>query len=134
MRTWTKNRWFSSLVAVGYMLTVTTASLFHNHAAHDGDGCCHGRSLTHEAPADCRHGAPDRDSPRPNAPKAPGECPSDSGNCPVCHFLSQKPAPAAAVAAVSMGTLVHEVSSPAPVCIVVGVFSAWHSRAPPVFA
>ena len=134
MRTWTRNRGLSIAVAAGYVLAVTAASLFHNHAAHDGGGCCGGRSLAHAASAGCHHGASDKDSPRPNTPTTPGQCPSDSGNCPVCHFLSQKPAPAAEVAAVSLGTLVQEVSSPAPARFVVGAFSAWHSRAPPAFA
>jgi len=134
MRTWTNNRGLSIAVAAGYVLVVTTASLFHNHAAQDGGGCCHGRSLAHETSADCRQGESDKDSPRPHTPSAPAQCPSDSGNCPVCHFLSQKPVPAAEVAAVSSCTLVQEVSSTAPARIVVVVFSAWHSRAPPVFA
>jgi hypothetical protein len=131
MRTVMGNRWLSTLMAAGYVLAVTTASLFHNHAAQDGGGCCHGHSLAHAASADCHHGASHQDSRRPSAP---AQCPSDGGHCPVCHFLGQKPAPAAEVAAAISCTLVQEVSSPAPARMVVGVFSAWQSRAPPVFA
>ena len=131
MHTWTRNRGLSIAVAVGYVLAITAASLFHNHAAHDSGGCGHGHALAHTASTDCHHGASDKHSSLPNVP---GQCPSDDGNCPVCHFLSQKPAPAAEVAAVSLGTLVQEVSTPSPASVIVGAFSAWQSRAPPAFA
>ena len=134
MRVCMRNRWISSLMAAGYVLAVTMAPLFHNHAAQDNDGCCHGRSLTHEASADCRHGESAKDSPRPHSPSDPAQCPSDAGHCPVCQFLGQKPVPVAEAAPDVSGTLVQEVSSLAPASIVVGAFSAWHSRAPPAFA
>jgi len=134
MRAWTHNRRLSSLVAACYVLAVTTAPLFHNHAAQYNDGCRHGRSLTHETSADCRHGESAKDSPRPRTPGDPVQCPSDAGHCAVCHFLGQKPVPTAEVAPVISGTLVQEVFSPAPTRILVGAFSAWHSRAPPAFA
>ena len=133
MRAWTHNRRLSSLVAACYVLAVTTAPLFHNHAAED-NGCRHGGSLAHEASADCRHGESAKDSPRPRTPGDPVQCPSDAGHCAVCHFLGQKPVPTAEVAPVISGTLVQEVFSPAPTPILVGAFSAWHSRAPPAFA
>jgi hypothetical protein len=133
MRICKKNRWLSIAVAVGYVLTITTASLFHNHTDH-GDGCCHGRSLAHAASKDCHHGESGTDTAGRNAPKTPAQCPSDDGHCSVCHFLGHKPAPAAEVAAVVSGALVQEVSSPISACVIVGVFSAWQSRAPPCFA
>ena len=39
MRTWIEKRRLSSLVAAFYVLAITTAPLFHNHAAQDHDGC-----------------------------------------------------------------------------------------------
>ena len=134
MRRGMKNRWVSVLVAAGYLLAISTASLFHNHADRGSGGCYHGRSLAHEASADCHHGEADDDSPRPNAPKTPAQCPSDDSHCSVCQFLAQKPAPTAEVAAVSTGVLVQEAYLPAPPRITVGVFSAWHSRGPPAVA
>jgi hypothetical protein len=134
MRIWKKNRWLSIVVAVGYVLTVTTASLFHNHAAKDGDGCCHRHSVAHVASADCHHAESNKDAARPHAPKAPARCPSDGSKCSVCQFLGHKPAPAAEVTPVASGTLVQELSLPAPASVIAGLFSAWQSRAPPVFA
>jgi len=134
MRMGTKNRWGSVLMAVGYLLAVSTSSLFHHHADWDNGGCCHGRSLAHRASADCHHGASDNDSPRPKTPTTPSPCPSDDGNCSVCQFLAQKPAPTADVVPVTSGVLVQEAFSPPSARITVGVFSAWHSRGPPDFA
>ena len=121
-------------VAAGYALAITTASLFHNHGAQDNDGCCHRHSVAHAASPDCRHGGSNKDATRPNAPKTPAPCPSDGRHCSVCHFLGHKPAPAAEVLPVIAGTLVQEVASPPPLRIAVPAFSAWQSRAPPVFA
>jgi hypothetical protein len=123
MRMGMKNRWVSLLVAAGYLLAVSTASLFHHHADQDGGGCHHEQSLSHSAS--------DGHSSRPNAPSP---CPSDDSNCSVCQFLAQKPAPTAEVVPVTAGVLVQEVFSPPPARITVGVFSAWHSRGPPAFA
>ena len=128
MRMGMKNRWVSVLVAAGYLLAVSTASLFHHHADRDNSGCCHGRS---GASADCHRGAPDDDSPRPNTPPP---CPPDDSNCSVCQFLAQKPAPTPEVAPVNTGVLVQEAFSLPPARIAVGVFSAWHSRGPPTVA
>jgi hypothetical protein len=127
------NRRLSIGLAVAYALVVTAAPLFHSHPALDGGGCCHGDSPVHALAADCHHDSSDADSSREGAPQSPVRC-SDGEDCPVCHFLGQKPVPTAEVAAVCLSSLAQEVSSPAPVIIVVRLFSAWHSRAPPVFA
>ena len=103
MRIWTRNRWLSIAVAVGYALTITTASLFHNHAGQDSDGCYHWHSAVHAASTGCHHGGSDESSPRPNAPETPARCPSDGSQCSVCQFLGHKPAPVAEVAPVSVG-------------------------------
>ena len=126
MRMGMKNRWVSVLVAAGYLLAVSTASLFHHHAKRDYGGCCHGQSLT--------HGGADDLSSRPDTPIVPPPCPSDDTNCSVCQFLAQKPAPTPEVAPVNTGVLVQEAFSLPPARIAVGVFSAWHSRGPPAVA
>jgi hypothetical protein len=118
-------------VAVGYALTITTASLFHDHGSHDGVRCCHGHSLAHAASKHCTGDESDQSPGHRNAPRAPARCPGDDGRCSVCQFLGQKPIPAAEVTTVVCGTLVQEVSAPAPARGVVRVFSAWQSRAPP---
>ena len=118
------SRKLTVLTAAGYLLAVSTASLFHHHADQDGGGCCHGQSLA--------HGALDDHSPPSKVPSdhSPGSL-SDS-NCSVCQFLAQKPAPVALIAPVDSGTLVQGVAEPAPVRVVAVLFTAWHSRAPPV--
>jgi hypothetical protein len=133
MPAWMKNRCLAALAAVGYLLTVSTASLFHDHAGGHGGGCCHGASAADEESADECHASHDH-SPRSKSPGSPSPCPSDHGSCSVCQFLGQKPAPTAEVVLASSGTLVQEVSSLPPTRISVGVFSAWHSRGPPVGA
>ncbi|MFZ1934065.1 MAG: DUF2946 family protein [Thermoguttaceae bacterium] len=133
MRICTKNRWLSIAVAVGYALTITTASLFHNHA-DPGGRCCHGQSLAHAASEACHHGESGGEAPRQNSSQTPTPCPSDGGHCSVCHFLGHKPAPVAEVVPVVAGALVQEVAAPAPVRIVAAAFSAWQSRAPPISA
>jgi hypothetical protein len=134
MRIWKNNRWLLIAVAVGYVLTITTASLFHNHAAHEGDRCYHGRLLAHTVSTGCHHSASDEGATRRHAPKTPARCPSDGSKCSVCQFLGHKPAPAAEVTPVASGTLVQELSIPAPARVTVNLFSAWRSRAPPVLA
>jgi hypothetical protein len=130
----TKHRLASVLVAAGYLLAVSTASLFHHHPAQDGCGCRHVQSSPQEAPADCCRGTSDDHSPRPNAPATPSQSPSDDGGCSVCQFLGQKPAPTADVAPVSSGTLVQAAVLPPPAHVAIGIFSAWHSRGPPPVA
>jgi hypothetical protein len=126
MRMGMKSRWISVLVAAGYLLVVSTASLFHHHADQDGGGCCHGQSLG--------YGASDDHSPCSKPPSIPSSPPSDDNNCSVCQFLAQKPAPTAEVVAVTAGVLVQEAYLPPPAHSSVGVFSAWHSRGPPALA
>ena len=128
------NRWVSVLVAAGYLLAVSTASLFHHHTNRDNGGCCHGQSFARGASASDHHCESGDHSPRPNTPSAPAPCPSDNSHCPVCQFLAQKPAPTAEVVPVTTGVLVQEAFSPPPARIAVVVFSAWHSRGPPAFA
>lgn len=134
MRMWTRNRGVSALMTVSYLLTVTMASLFHNHAISGGGGCCHEPSPAHESSHDCHHGESDEHSSPPNTHGISGQCSSDGNSCPVCQFLGQKTAPAAELALVFSGALVQKAVLPAPASMVVGVFSAWHSRGPPVLA
>jgi hypothetical protein len=126
MRMGMKNRWVSVLVAAGYLLAVSTASLFHHHADRDGGECCHEQSPS--------HGAMDDHSPCSQAPSdhSPGSL--GDNHCSVCQFLAQKPAPTAEVVSETPGALVQEAFMPPPARIAVGVFSAWHSRGPPAFA
>jgi hypothetical protein len=102
-----RNRRLTVLVAAGYLLAVSASALFHNHHGH-------GQSL-----------------PRPGISASHS---ADNHHCSVCQFLAQKPAPVADVAPARLSTLVHEVAAAAPVCAIGGVFTAWHSRAPPVLA
>ena len=95
------------LTAASYLLAITASGLFHNH-----EGCGHERPLPGVSAA---HGG-------------------DHHDCSVCQFLAQKPAPAANVAPVGASLRAQEVTAAAPVCAVSGVFSAWHSRAPPAVA
>jgi hypothetical protein len=134
MRVGIKSRCVASLLAVGYLLAISAAPLFHNHAAENGGGCCHERSAARVASAEEHHTAADCHRPHHKTPGAPSRCPADDGRCSVCQFLGQAPAPTAEVVLISSGTLVQEVSSPPPPRLAIGVFSAWHSRGPPAFA
>jgi hypothetical protein len=134
MPTWTQNRWLSIAVAVGYALTITTASLFHDHGDCDGERCCHEHLLADAACTPCHHGHSESDAPHPNAPKTPVKSSSDASHCSVCQFLGHKPAPTAEVTVVALGMFVQDVPSPAPARIASRLFSAWQSRAPPCFA
>jgi hypothetical protein len=134
MRGWKNNRWLSIAVAVGYALTITTASLFHNHSSHGGGCCDQGPSLVHAASSRCHHGELDGDAVHGNVPKTPTHGPSDGKHCSVCQYLAHKPAPTAGVTAADAGLLVQEVSSLRLARVAVDSFSAWQSRAPPAFA
>jgi hypothetical protein len=134
MRIWLKNRCFAALVAVGYLLTVSMASLFHDHSVECGGGCCHGHSPAHSDAADEHHAVADQHSGHHETPCSPGRCPTDGRGCCVCQFLAQKPAPMAEVAPVDSGTLVQEAALPPPARLAAAVFSAWHSRGPPAVA
>jgi hypothetical protein len=126
----TKQRWFSSLVAAGYLLVIAAAPLFHNHSA---GGCDHSFAAESGSAA-CPHHGDSHDAANENSSHRPSPHPSDGNHCAVCQFLAQKPAPVAEVAIVDNGLLVQELASPAPTCAAVGVFSAWQSRAPPCLA
>jgi hypothetical protein len=134
MPTWTKNRWLSIAVAAGYALTITTASLFHNHSAHDGDRCCHEHLLADAASTPCHHSHSESDGAHRNAPKAPVKSSSDGSHCSVCQFLGHKPVPTAEVTIVALGMFVQDVPSATPPPAASHLFSAWQSRAPPCFA
>jgi hypothetical protein len=129
MRLETRNRCLATVVAVGYLLTVSAASLFHNHGVESCGGCCHERSM-----ADQHHGSAHSHGPHHKTPKAPSGCPADDGRCSVCQFLAQKPVPTAAVTLSGSGTLIATVLAPPPARLAVGAFSAWHSRGPPALA
>ncbi|MEN6407764.1 MAG: DUF2946 family protein [Thermoguttaceae bacterium] len=102
-----QNRLGSLVLAVGYLLTVTVSGSFHDH--HHG------------------HGDPS-DSSRPGVSALHGD---QHGECSVCQFLAQKPAPVAVVAVADVGQLVQTVVSSSLSRVSTGVFSAWQSRAPP---
>jgi hypothetical protein len=128
MRLGTRNRLVSLFVAAGYVLAVSAASLFHDHAAPGCGDCSHQQSTAHEASPDCHHGDSDN---HPQPPKNPSQCPADGSHCSVCQFLAQKPAPTAGLTTAGSGMLVQEAVAPPPASFVAGVFSAWHSRGPP---
>jgi hypothetical protein len=102
-----RSRKLTVFTMASYLLAITASALFHEHK-----GCGGGLSRPGVAAA---HGCADHD-------------------CAVCQFLAQKPAPAVAVAPVGPGMWAQEVPAASPVCAVSGVFSAWHSRAPPAIA
>jgi hypothetical protein len=127
-----KNRKLSVLMAVGYMLAVTFATFVHHHPGSGSAGCCGSCGLS----SSDRHelsGSP-HDNPRDGCPdsKAPVPRSADDKDCPVCQFLAQKPAPICIIAPVVSSTLVEKVATVDPTSPVEGIFSAWHSRAPPV--
>jgi len=108
MRGWAKNRFFAVLTTACYTAAVTVSVFFHHHAAPlgaGGGGCCDA------------HAAADHDA-----------------DCPVCQFLSHKPAPVNDVPTTHVTTLFEKVATAAPVHVSGGVFAAWQSRAPPAFA
>jgi hypothetical protein len=100
----TKSRGMTVLTLASYMLAVSASALFHDHRDSDVEQSRQGVSASHSG---------------------------DDHDCSVCQFLAQKPAPVAKVAPVGLSTLVQELTTPALVQAMPGVFSAWHSRAPP---
>jgi hypothetical protein len=102
-----RNRKLTVVTAASYLLAITVSGLFHSHNDRGEDQPRPGVSASHHA---------------------------DGHDCPVCQFLAQKPAPAADVAPVGVGALSQQVTAPAPACALGDVFTAWQSRAPPVFA
>jgi hypothetical protein len=129
MRLGMRNRCVASFVAVGYLLTVTAASLFHNHPPVARGACCHEQST-----ADEHHGSSHDHQPHHKTPKSPSGCPADDGRCSVCQYLAHKPAPTAEVALAASGILIQAVLAPPPVRLAASVFSPWHSRGPPTLA
>jgi hypothetical protein len=113
-------------MAIGYVLIVVAAPLFHNHTAGNGAGCslaadrCVGECASDAAASVKEHAAASHAS--------------EVDSCPVCQFLSHKPAPTAEITPVGFGELVAAAASPALPLASVGFFSAWQSRAPPCFA
>lgn len=130
----TRKRELAVLVASGYVFVAIAAGLFHNHVRHEGSGCeghqsarttaCNGSSA-------CGHDAHDHGH---HDSTAPLHCPADDSDCLVCQFLAQKPAPVADIAPVAPSRLLYEVAIAEPSRSIGGVFSAWHSRAPPTLA
>jgi hypothetical protein len=131
MRLGTKNRLVSLLLAAGYLLAVSAASLFHDHADPGCGDCSHSQSSAHKASSHCHPGDSDD---HPQSPKNPSQCPADGSHCSVCQFLAQKPAPTAELPTAASGTLVQQAFAAPPARIQAGVFSAWHSRGPPPLA
>jgi hypothetical protein len=101
---WVQCTYLRVLFAAGYLLAVSAAGLFHNHADH-GEG--------------------------PSDSKTPPPCIGEEHGCAVCDFLAQKPAPVVAVSPEPLAAVVQEVAAPVPVRSEVVVFAAWNSRAPP---
>jgi hypothetical protein len=129
-----KNRVLSVLTTTGYVLVITLSALFHDHTGHYG-GCC-GKSgesptVVGDETGTCHHGTHDESR---HAPVSLKRCPTDDTKCPVCQFLAQKPAPVDPIASVTSAERVEEVVGIAPACSSAGVFTAWHSRAPPAIA
>jgi hypothetical protein len=102
-----RSRKLTVFTAASYLLAISASALFHEHK------CC----------GDVQ--------PRPGVSAAHG---GEDHDCSVCQFLAQKPAPAADVAPVGPTLRAQELPAASPVCGVSGVFSAWHSRAPPAIA
>ena len=127
---WAKNRKLSVLVAAGYVFVVTTASLFHHHAGCDGEHCG-SHSVARDGAPTCCHGEHEGEH---SAPVSSVPRPGDNENCPICHFMAQKPVPADVVAPATSSMLVELMATVAPACPTGDVFTAWRSRAPPVVA
>lgn len=103
-----RNRLLTVLTTAGYLLAISASALFHEHHGHDDEVSRPGVSASHAC--------------------------DEEHDCSVCQFLAQKPAPAADVAPVGSGSLVQDVAMPPPASAESDSFTAWHSRAPPVFA
>gem|GEM_PF-3160337 len=125
-----RNRTFSVLTSFGYVLTITVAATFHNHGGNEGGHFgCHAGACTKSLACDCDVHDEDR-----SCPVAPADGSTDDGDCSVCQFLAQKPAPVEDVPPPSIESMVEEAVAPAPARVAGSVFSAWRSRAPPSVA
>jgi hypothetical protein len=123
-----RHRSLSVLVAASYLLAITSAARFHNHGPCGDDGGSH--CVAAEADASYGLAWVGREAGVP----AVGASHGHDADCPVCQFLTQKPAPACYGNSVGPSALVEELASPSPLCAAGGVFSAWYSRAPPACA
>lgn len=103
-----RNRILTVLLTASYLLAVSGSALFHRH-----------------------HGDEHHEQHRPGVAASDGD---EHGECAVCQFMAQKPAPIADVAPVGLSMLVQELAVLPPESGVVGVFLAWQSRAPPISA
>jgi hypothetical protein len=128
MRFRMRSRCGSWLLAVGYLLTISTASLFHDHS-----GCEHGHS-SQGSTAD-RHGDSHAEG-HPGAKPShnPPRTPANDGDCPVCQYLAQKAASTPDAAAADAGDFVQDAYTPPQHFSSPDAFSAWHSRGPPAIA
>jgi hypothetical protein len=134
MRISMPNRCLSLLIAVGYLLTISMASFFHEHAACSHGGHSHHSLIAHSADShECRH-ATNEHSPGKKRPASHPGCPTDDGHCSVCQFLGQKPATTPELTLTSAGTQVQELLVQSPSCPAPRVIAAWHSRGPPALA
>jgi hypothetical protein len=134
MRIGTDQRRTSLLLVACYVLAITAAPLFHNHAIEHGEGCCHDGESAHGVSTVFCHGGSGEQSSGSQAPKSARECPSDGSRCFVCQFFGQKPAPVSEIALPTSAALVQGVSLLTPPRVAAGVCPAWHSRAPPLSA
>lgn len=120
-----RNRILPVLFSLSYLLTITVSALFHNH----GGAGENARSTAAGHRASCC-GCESRQGDRPS-PDVPAFQSSDSGDCGVCHFMAQQPAPVAEQPAPELETALEELAAPSPIHVAAGVFTAWRSRAPP---
>ncbi|MCE5267825.1 MAG: hypothetical protein LLG00_08055 [Planctomycetaceae bacterium] len=131
---WTSNRRLSALVAAGYVLALVTAALVHNHSGGD-DGCCGVVSSEHReagdcGPRDCHH----KHGEHRSCPGSSERHRCQDSKCAACQFLAEKPSLTTIVSAAWSAALVQTVVSSAPTRPSIDVFTAWQSRAPPLFA
>jgi hypothetical protein len=132
MRRCLKSRFLAVLTTACYMAAVTVSAFFHQHAALPGSGdeCCG----VHVDSFVCGHDSQQSPIKHPSASPACDRHSTATADCPVCQFLSHKPAPISDVPTAHVTALVEKVALASPVCVSRCVFTAWHSRAPPLFA
>jgi hypothetical protein len=104
-----RNRPLTALTAASYLLVVSGAALFHDHACDGHDE-------------------------HPGRPGVASTHAGDAEHCSVCQFLSQKTAPVQYVTPTHSFALVQSIVVVSPLCETGELFSAWHSRAPPAVA
>jgi hypothetical protein len=128
-----KRRTLSALMAAGYLLATTTAAFFHDHACSERAGCgavCYDKHA-HGPSHHSRHDATQEEGhPAPITPDRH----TDGAKCSICQFLAQASAPVGPVAPLLAAPLVQAITTVSPSFSLTGVFTAWHSRAPPAVA